>query len=228
MKTLLFLIGFVPLISQAQDTIKIDSTKITSIHSLTGMYFSGSKIPEFSAAYSGDNGIRGKNLFANINTSYSLTYSNNIKAHEIQNKINICYKNVFLLHVFNSSLIRSITNENSFGAGVGKWWKKSSISYAALYQNTNYASKIDIEVIRHSLRVKCKYDTKKIALSCELYYQPNMLIVKDFIIYGVTKLYLLPNEKINFTISDNINYRSFSNVKMVHTLTLGISFSFSK
>lgn len=47
----------------------------------------------------------------------------------------------------------------------------------------------------------------------------------DVIIYGNTKISLFQNRGVNLTISDNINYRSLSTVKLIHSLMFGIGFN---
>ena len=149
-------------------------------------------------------------------------------SNEWQQKSNLNYKNFFILHVFNYSLVRKISNDNSIGIGISKWWKYGSISYAAIYQKIDYETKSNIELFRHSIRLKLKYENSFIGISYEYYFQPNVILLKDNIIYGNIKLSLFNKKKINLSISDIVNYRSISNVKMIHTLYLGIGFNFKK
>jgi len=220
--TLIFII--VTLFSYGQDTLLFDSISVSSGNSITGMY-SKNSTTQFNITYSGDNTLTKKDLTFNTNTAYSLIYSTKIIANEWQQKTNVSYKNLFLIHVFNHSLTRNINDDNSFGIGIGKRWKYTSLSYAALYQNTNYNDSPHKEVIRHSVRFKLKYEHKHFNLNSEYYYQPNMRLFNDVIVYGSTKLIFLQNKKFNITISDNINYRNISNVTLMHTLTLGLTFN---
>jgi hypothetical protein len=219
---LLLLIFFIPVFSYSQDSIFG-----ASINSITGVYLKNSTT-QINAAYSGDNTISRNKLKFNTNTTYSISYSNKIIANELQQKTNINYRKTFILHVFNYSLTRSITSDHSIGLGFGKSWKYFSLSYATLYQNTNYVKLPHKEVIRHSVRLKSTYLHSRFSISCEYYYQPNLLRIQDAIVYGNTKISLFQNKKINFTISDNINFRSVSSVKWMHTLTIGIGFNFKK
>ena len=221
--TLIFIT--ITLFSYSQDTLLFDSISITSSNSITGMY-SKNSITQFNITYSGDNTITKKYLVFNTNTAYSLVYSTKIIANEWQQKTNVSYKNIFLTHVFNHSLTRAIDEDNSFGLGISKRWRYIYLSYASLYQNTNYSNVSHKEVIRHSIRLKLKYEHKHFKLSSEYYYQPNMRMFNDVIVYGNTKLMLLQNKKINVTMSDNVNYRTISNVRLMHTLTLGLTFNF--
>ena len=219
---LLIWIFIIPLISYSQDSITG-----ASINSITGVYSKNSNT-QFNITYSGDNSIIRSKLKFNTTTNYSVVYSNKITANELQQKTNISYKKAFILHVFNYSLTRNITSDHSIGLGYGKSWKYLSLSYAAIYQNTNYVTAPHKEVIRHSIRLKSTYLHNRFSISCEYYYQPNLLKINDAIVYGNTKISLFQHKKINFTISDNINFRSASSVKWMHTLTIGIGFNFKK
>ena len=81
---------------------------------------------------------------------------------------------------------------------------------------------------RNSLRLKIKYAGKNIKVSTEYYYQPNFKNIKDCIVYGNTKISLFPEKSLNFIIQDAINYRSISSVKMLHNITFGIGYNFTK
>jgi hypothetical protein len=222
LKKLISLLLFIPILINAQEEIN-DTIALNSNNNISGMYVKNNS-SMFNLTYSGDNSLTGKKLTFNTTTTYSLNYSEKITANEWQQKTNLTYKNVFALHMFNTSLIRKISNDNSFGIGIGKWWKYGSITYATLYQKTNYADKINDEVLRHSIRVKIKYEHKKFIISSEYYYQPNVNNLNDNILYGIIKLSLFPNNKINFTVLNNLNYRSLSNVKLINTITLGVGF----
>jgi hypothetical protein len=215
-------------ISISQDTLYVDSLRINSNNSISGMYNYNNNIPIMNLTILGDNSFSGKLVTFSTNTAYTLQYNNTIIANELQQKTNINYNNLFLIHVFNHSLSRNIEVDNSYGFGIGKWWNYGSISYALLYQNSRYNNGIILESYRHSLRLKLKYDHRKFGISYEYYFQPNLKDFKDNIIYGNIKINFLNHKKINYTISDNINYRSLSNVKLIHNLTLGINLTFNK
>jgi hypothetical protein len=65
-------------------------------------------------------------------------------------------------------------------------------------------------------------------LTSEYFYQPNIINPNDLIIYGNSKLTLFNNKPINLVIRDFINYRSRSEVKLIHNLTLGIGYKFNE
>lgn len=211
----------------SQDSTSVDSISLISTNTISGMYMYNNN-PLYTISYYGDNGIEKKSLKFSTNTVYSYQYNLEPISNEWQQKSNLNYKNFFILHVFNYSLVRSISNDNSIGIGISKWWKYGSISYAAIYQKIDYVIKPNIELFRHSIRIKLKYDNSFIGISYEYYLQPNIILFKDNIIYGNLRLSLFNNRKVNLTISDIVNYRSISNVKMIHTLFLGIGFKFKK
>lgn len=212
----------------SQDTLDIDSLLINSGNNISGLYNYNNNSPIFNIAYSGENGVSNKYVIFNTNTVYSLQYNVKIISNEWQQKTNVNWKDIFLLHVFNHSLVRHIDTDNSIGLGTGKWWEIGSISYAMIFQNTNYTSNVNTNTFRHSFRVKLKYNRKSIGVNCEYYYQPNLHSLKDNIIYGNIKLNLFNNRKINLTITDIVNYRSLSSIKLIHNLTLGVNFNFKR
>lgn len=228
MKFLIFILVINCSFIYSQDSTLIDSISLSCNNSISGMYMYNNNSPLYTFSYYGDNGIENKFLKLSTNTVYSYQRGIEPISNEWQQKSNINYKNFFVLHVFNYSLVRNISNDNSIGIGISKWWKYCSISYATIYQKIDYEKKSNIELFRHSLRLKLKYENSFIGISYEYYFQPNVILFKDNIIYGNIKLSFFNKKKINFTISDIVNYRSMSNVKMIHTLFLGIGINFKK
>jgi hypothetical protein len=220
----LFII-LISFIGYGQDTLELDSVVMVSSNNITGQYSRTSGV-QYTLSYQGDNSITRKSFSLNTATSYSLVYGGKVIGNELQEKTNISYKNFFVIHVYNHSLTRGITNDNSFGIGYIYKFKYLSLSYGSLYQNTVYLNVPHNEVFRHSFRVKFKYRTKHFGIVNEYYYQPNMFSTGDVIIYGNTKISLFQNRRVNFTINDNINYRSLSKVKLIHSLMFGIGFNF--
>jgi hypothetical protein len=223
MKFLIFIFFvLLRLYGNCQDTTKFNLNNGISI------IYNKSNIPLYNFTYSGDNSLYNDRYSISTNTTYNYQYNIKPIFNEWQQKTNIEYKNFFIIHVFNHSLSRKISFDNSFGLGLGKWYKYGSISYAILYQRTNYSIDSITEIYRHSIRIKGKYDKKTYALNFEYYYQPNVINLNDNIIYGNIKLILLNQKRINFTISHNLNYRSLSTVKLIHNLSLGINTTFKK
>lgn len=180
--------------------------------------------------FQGENVFRVKKCTLQVNTTYSYAITKSvIEQNELLNKNNFIYKNFFFTHIFNSSYNRQIKFDNSFGVGyVYKSKKSFSLSYASIVQFREYYNLPSIEKIRHSIRFKFKYPHKVINLIYECYYQPNMVDFKDYIIFNNIKVILFENKKINFALSDNINYQSKQTVKVVHSFNLGINFNLNK
>jgi hypothetical protein len=207
-------------IARSQDTLLFDSIRVNTGNSFTGMYNNQNGI-QFNI--SGDNTISKQFLTIGTNTTYSLNYNKKIIVNEYQQKSNLSYKDFFITYIYNYSLSRGITNDNSIGVGFGKWWEYCSITYATIYQKTKYQNSDDRELFRHSIRFKLKYEGKKGSISCEYYFQPKIIDIKDNIVYGSIKLITNKNKKISFSVVDNINYRSVSSVKLIHTINLGLN-----
>lgn len=214
----------------AQKEINIDN-------SLTGILIQNKNQSQFNINYTGCNSILYKeHLTLESNTNYQIGGSPEISQNELSQKTNIGYKknsvDFFITHQFNYSLIRGIDFDNWLGIGTG--YKitnkniKTSISYAFLYQNIK-SNEIDYsQTLRHSIRFKLSIDKKLFNITTEYYYQPIIYKFSDYIVYGSTKVILLPQRKVNFTIQDVINYRSIYNYKMIHSVTFGVSYKFSK
>jgi len=224
---ILFLVISTNVFSQSSN----DSIIVLLENGITSVLTNSDK-SQFAISYSGNNTISRNKLNFNTNSNYSLVYSNSITSNELLFKNNLLYDKLFISHVFNYSLSRKIESDNLFGVGVGfkKIYKHFyyGISYAIMYDKTNYIGNNTIEIGRHSLRFKFKINTKVINVNMEYYYQPDITSFGNFIVYGNTKITLYPNKKLNFIIQDALNFRSVSNIKMINNTTFGISYSFNK
>ena len=213
----------------------LSQTEIKLDNNLTGI-LSTNNTNTFGFNYTGNNSIEIKKTSIDLLTNYSTIFSPKIKENEFTQKQNIGFKikkcNLFITHQYNHSLIRKISVDNWLGIGGGldfnNKFGKLSLSYATIYQKTNYYFDNSEYYFRHSLRLKFKIDVKNTSLTSEYFYQPNIINPKDLIIYGNSKLTLFNNKPINLVIRDFINYRSNSNVKLIHNLTLGIGYKFNK
>lgn len=222
---LIVLLSFTKLYSQRE--LSLDN-------SLTGLYNS-SKSTQFGFNFIGNNSLDiNKKMSFDLVTNYQTRFSPELTDNEFIQRVNIGhseqYWDVFTTYQFNYSLVRGIQSNNWIGVGGGlkkKFEKfKISLSYAVLYDN-----KITIEMtetFRHSVRPKIKIDGKLISLTSEYFYQPSFNNFNDYIVYGNTKLLLFPQKKVNFVIQDILNYRSISEVKMIHSLTFGLNYKFVK
>jgi hypothetical protein len=214
--------------SQKKDTLKLSlDENITCLYSK-----SDGAQKNFDAGIAGENGFEYRRFRVSTATNYSISFGSSITSSELIEKTSLDRDNFFILHVFNHSIIRKIKNDNTFGIGYGikKSFRKldCSISYAMLYQVTNYYDMPSNDIYRNSFRLKLKMNGDAMGLSTEYYYQPSLNSFKDYITYVNSKIVLLPNNKLNFIIQDVINYRSKNQIRMIHNLTFGIGYTFKK
>jgi hypothetical protein len=226
MRLLIFLLISFNLLSQTE--IKLDNN-------FTGI-LSTNKTTTFGFNYVGNNSIDFKKISYDFSTNYSTRFSPNLKENEFNQRQNIGYEkekwDLFITHQYNYSLIRQINSDNWLGVGGGlkfKYnWGKISLSYATIYQSSNYFVNESEYLFRHSLRTKIKYEKKNISFYSEYFFQPNVSNFDDIIIYGNSKISLLLNKSLSFIIQDVVNWRSTSDVKLIHNLSLGIGYKFNK
>jgi hypothetical protein len=231
MKYLLLLISILfSITSNAQTEISLDNSLSGSLNqgksgNIIGVNFTGNNSFDF-----------GKHIALDLGTNYNTQYTPELTQNELIQKVNFGYNkerwDLFTTYQYNYSLVRGIQADNWLGIGGGikeKFnWGKASLSYAFLYQNTDYMVNPTTNKLRHSIRAKIKIEKKSFGLSTEYYYQPNIKDFNDCIIYGTTKLTLFPGKPLNFIIQDQMNFRSTSDVKMINNLTFGISYKFVK
>jgi hypothetical protein len=231
MKYLLLLISILfSITSNAQTEISLDNSLSGSLNqgksgNIIGVNFTGNNSFDF-----------GKHIALDLGTNYNTQYTPELTQNELIQKVNLGYNkehwDLFTTYQYNYSLVRGIQADNWLGIGGGvkeKFsWGKASLSYAFLYQNTDYIDDPNTNKLRHSIRAKIKIDKKLFSLSTEYYYQPNINDFNDCIIYGTTKLTLLTGKPINFIIQDQMNFRSTSDVKMINNLTFGVAYKFIK
>ena len=199
-------------------------------NSITSMYNNNNGEKSFDGSFVGDNSISIKKTTLSLNTNYTVGYSPNLSTNEFIHKNNLSYNNFFISHVYNYSLSRNINSDNSFGLGF--IFKKTlkdfslSLSYAIMYQYVDYQLITDTKIVRNSFRVKLVFIKNKFKFTNEYYYQPNFKMISDYIIYGNSKILLLPFNKISYTLQGNVNYRSKSNIKNIDNITFGITYTF--
>ena len=188
--------------------------------------------------YIGDNTLTLKNFDINSNTNYTFLTD---KQDELLQRFNVMYKfperkfddYSFFTYQFNSSLIRKIDEDHWFGLGYGVKKKidstlSVSTSYAILFQDILWSSGETKTFFRHSLRGKVKLTRNDFEIVSEYFYQPNIQYFNEYIIIGTTKLVIMPKNKLNFIIQDVVNYNSTTEVKLLHTISLGIQYKFTK
>lgn len=204
-------------------------------NNLTGI-LSNNQNTQISFQYSGLNRVDYKKSSLEVGTVYSIRMNPKLTENEFSNRINLSrsFKNidVFSNYQYNYSYIRKINSDNWYGVGFGikqvKDWGKVSLSYATIYQNTNYVTEPQRNILRHSLRFRIKYSHKLFLINTEYFYQPSFQNFQDIIVFGTTKINFLPQKQFNFIISDVLNYNSKSNVKLLHNLTIGVGYKFNK
>ena len=212
-------------------------TEISLDNSLSGSLNQGKSGNIIGVNFTGNNSFDfGKYIGLDLGTNYNIQYTPELSQNELIQKANLGYNkehwDLFTTYQYNYSLVREIQADNWLGIGGGikeKFnWGKASLSYAFLYQNTDYMVNSTTNKLRHSIRGKIKIEKKTFGLSTEYYYQPNIKDFNDCIIYGTTKLTLFPGKPLNFIIQDQMNFRSTSEVKMINNLTFGIAYKFVK
>ncbi len=219
-------------------TISVSAQReITLENSLTGMSSQTKNGKQLNVSFIGNNSFDfGKHISIDLGTNYQLGYSPNISQNELIQKVNLGYNkehwDLFTTYQYNYSLIREIQADNWIGIGGGvkeKFkWGKASLSYAVIYQSTDFFYLNSKELLRHSLRAKVKVEKKLFSISSEYFYQPGINDIKDFIILGNTKVTILPNKPLSFVAQEVINYRSISDFKLIQNITFGISYKFTK
>jgi hypothetical protein len=212
-------------------------TEISLDNSLSGSLNQGKSGNIIGVNFTGNNSFDfGKHITLDLGTNYNTQYTPELTQNELIQKVNLGYNkehwDLFTTYQYNYSLVRSIQSDNWLGIGGGikeKFsWGKASLSYAFLYQNTDYMLNPSTNKLRHSIRAKIKIEKKKFGITTEYYYQPNIKDFNDCIIYGTTKLTLFPTKPFNFIIQDQMNFRSTSDVRMMNNLTFGIAYKFIK
>ncbi len=218
---------FILLIVLFSSTLLAQSDTITIYtynNSINGMYTENTN-NQINIGFNGDNSVvKGYKNF-NSNTNYNLGYTTKIINSELLQKTNVGYHDFFLSHIFNHSLTRGIKYNNLIGVGYGHKWKYLSLSYASMCENIVYNEQPTKNLFRHSVRCKFKYEHELFSIVTEYYYQPNMVKLNDVVVYGSTKISLLQKNKLSFTITDVINYRSLNTIKLMHSINLGISYN---
>lgn len=210
-------------------------TEIKLDNNLTGI-LSSNNVTTFGFNYAGNNSIDFKKFSYDFSTNYATRFSPSLKENEFIQRQNFGYEkekwDLFLTHQFNYSLIRKISSDNWIGIGGGlkfKYkWGKLSFSYATIYQNSQYFIESRESILRHSFRTKIKIEKKNFSFSSEYFFQPNLINYEDLIIYGTSRISLFTGKSVSFIIQDVINYRSTSDIKTIHNLSLGIGYKFNK
>ena len=232
MRKIYLLLLFITSISFAQRELNLDNN-------LTGNTVQADNTTKSVAlTYIGDNTLILKNFDINSNTNYNYLTD---KQDELLQRVNLMYKfpekkiddYSFLTYQFNSSLVRKIEADHWFGAGYGVKVKVDSTitlstSYAIVFQDIIFSSGENNTFLRHSLRGKVKLTRQNFEIVSEYFYQPNIQYFNEYIIIGTSKFIIMPKRKLNFIIQDVVNYNSTTEVKLLHTISLGIQYKLNR
>lgn len=232
MRKIYLLLLFITSISFAQRELNLDNN-------LTGNTVQADNTTKSVAlTYIGDNTLILKNFDINSNTNYNYLTD---KQDELLQRVNVMYKfpekkfddYSFFTYQFNSSLIRKIDEDHWIGLGYGVKKKIDSTitvstSYAIVFQDILWSSGENKTFFRHSLRGKIKLTRQNFEIVSEYFYQPSIQYFNEYIIIGTSKFVIMPKRKLNFIIQDVVNYNSTTEVKLLHTISLGIQYKLNK
>jgi hypothetical protein len=158
----------------------------------------------------------------------NITYVGKITQHEFANKFTLAisegHHSAFINYQTNYSLTRKLNMDNLLGVGYGRRDSigplKIRYSYAILYQKINNTG---ATYLRHSIRLKLTQKINKFSLSSEYYYQPYIMDIRNTTLYGTTSIsYKL--KYISISLVDVLNIFTVSNIKIIHSLSLGLSY----
>jgi hypothetical protein len=226
----LFILLLFPITVFGQIKWSLDNT-------FTGVYGTTKTGNQLTLTAGGSNSIDYKKFGFDYNPTYIIQYSPELTNNEYLSRQNFRFSrpgyDAFLTHTFNYSFIRGINSDNfiGIGGGIKKEQKdkfKVSLSYATMYQNTQFANGTSREYVRHSARTRIKLTFTKFQFVSEVYYQPTFLDFSNYIVNANNQLVLFPKSKVNLTIQDLISYRSDSPSPMIHKLTVGLKIKIAK
>lgn len=224
--TFLLILSIITSLCYAQKQIDLDNN-------ITANYTQSDNKSDITINYTGENTFKKDSLSVDSNTNYSYLSG---EQNEFSQRFTLSYKHninhFFVAYQFNYSYLRQIKSDNWIGAGYGIKNTVDSlsygISYASIYQRVDYYDKESFYQIRHSLRFKLKYSSDTISTSTEMFYQPSYFNIKNYVIYGTTKIVLLPQNKLSFVIQDNISYNSYDDIRLIHNVLFGLQYKFTK
>ena len=215
----------------------IYSQELKLDNNLTGIY-SQSTSTQFRMNFIGANQFSWKKHTIDWGVNYANKFSPKLLENEFINRLNYSHKisnnfEYFTTYQFNYSLIRSIESEHWTGVGISLKKKADkynvSVSYATLIDNIEYSNDLaDRNILRHSIRLKCGFETKIFNFKTEYFFQPKFNQLSDYIIYGTGSISLFPKNKVNLIIQDVLNFQTRSDVKLIHNVSIGIGWKLTK
>jgi hypothetical protein len=219
-------------ILKAQDTVRY--TKIFD-NSITGNINQTDTKIQTNITYSGNNTLNINNLEIGSFTNYIIGISNKLDKNEFTQRLNIhkTSKDVygFVTHSYNSSLLRKIADNNMLGVGIG--YKnnysrlKLNTSFGLIYGRTLFFNDSINYKLRYSARIKYQYKGNLINFLTEYYYQPTTDF-KDLLVNGSIKVSFINKNGFSVTIEDVLNYSNMSTIKVIHNITIGLSYEINK
>lgn len=200
-----------------------DTTKYDFENTISGIWSNRNII---TLSIQSENSFRYKGITTDLKTNYLTTYSSNrLLENEFFNSLNIITKRKIFLTNQQSFSFERKTKENLLGVGLYFVKNKNiSFSYAILNQRISVTN--PEWNLRHSFKIGIRLENKIIKINSDYYYQPNIINSNDYNILGNIKIYFFPKNRINLTLQDNLNFKSISTVKLIHSLTLGFTMTF--
>lgn len=228
-KFLVALFLFLPLVSSSQTTLNLNNT-------LSGISSQTPRGTNTLINFSGQNSYSRREVSLDLLTNWQVAWSPSLSQDELVGSVNLGWRkpkwDLFTTYQYNHSLLRKIENDNWIGIGGGLKREfqrgKLSLSYASIWQRTNYTVLSDRELLRHSLRVRVKVDRKLFSTNIEYFFQPSFQDFGDNIVFGTTKVTFFPEKPLGLTLQNTLNYRSRDAFKLLQNTTLGISYKLSK
>lgn len=169
------------------------------------------------------------------NLNYTLLYNPKLVQNEFAEKFTVSFSknhhSAFTIYQYNHSLVRKIENNHLMGIGYGVrdslFGFKINVSYAILNEYIDFLDNSIKHNIRNSFRIKISRENKKMAFSSEYFYQPNIRTMRDYTLYGTTKLSFKIRESLAFSVSDVYNYFNTSTTPVIHNFTIGIAYNYT-
>jgi hypothetical protein len=193
-----------------------------------GFNYTDNQIKTYAGSFISSNGYEKKWFSINNSLNENITYVGKITQHEFANKLTLAlsegHHSAFINYQTNYSLTRNLDMDNLIGFGYGRRDSIGSFkirySYGVLYQKINNTG---VTFLRHSVRMKLGYTRNKFTISSEYYYQPYIMDIRNTTLYGTTTIsYKL--KYISISIVDVLNVFTISNIKTIHSLSVGLTY----
>lgn len=193
-----------------------------------GFNYTDNQVKAYSGSFISSNSYEKKWFSINNSLNENITYVDKITQHEFANKLTLALSqgqhSAFINYQTNYSLTRNLNMDNLLGVGYGRRDSIGSFkirySYGVLYQKINNTG---LTYLRHSVRLKLTTTINKFSLTSEYYYQPYIMDIRNTTLYGTTTIsYKL--KYISISIVDVLNVFTISNIKTIHSLSVGLTY----